>query len=203
MFRIIEVPFQGANEAKKSSLLGLLKTYQKFYLSPELQERATFLVAADDTRGVYGGAVIYPQKMFFPLLLSPHNTYEESVINMTTVLMATALLPPKKEYWRAIICLCLDPGVSAAEILETQSLSHEFYKELYQAFVEIGKRKKTDYLAYTLRLSDAYNTKAHKSWPHCFEVIPTDEPSDYTHGILSFHGKQSKAHLNSQSREEQ
>ena len=77
MLKSIDSQFYEPRKVRTDSLLSLLKIYHRFYLSFEAHDRATFLVAEDDKRGVYGGAVLYPQKISSSLDISSEDTREE------------------------------------------------------------------------------------------------------------------------------
>ena len=63
MLNIIEPRDHSVYQEKVESLLGLLKVYQGFSLSLRAQNQATFIIAEDEARGIYGG-------LFFTLKLS-------------------------------------------------------------------------------------------------------------------------------------
>lgn len=131
-------------------LLDFLKIYQSFRLSSEERDKATFLIAEDDQRGVYGGAVLYPQKISPSLALSPSDTREKSLRKMFS-----AFQPEGQEYWTARICLCA-AWETSTPILEIEKLLECFYQNLYQSFAQFGKKKGIEYLTLTHRTIDPH-----------------------------------------------
>lgn len=133
MYKIIEPQAQGLHSERINSLLGLLKIYQNFYINPEAQDRATFVIAEDDKRGVYGGAVLYPHPISSFFELSSEETDENILEKMFSSLHLKGVQPKVKEYWTARICLCLGYDRSTS-LRETTELYRCFYHKLYKAF---------------------------------------------------------------------
>lgn len=173
------------------TLLGLFKIYQNFALSSESREKATFLIAEDDKRGVYGGAILYPQEISPSLDLLPNDTNEETLGKLFS-----AFQPRGKEYWRARVCLCIGHD-STAPILETVKLCQSFYAHLYKAFEAFGEKEKVEYLPFTLqtkdgRLDNHIHILTYEKWPYFLEVKLSDSSHGYFHGILSLKGNKFK-----------
>ena len=186
MLKSIDSQFYEPRKVRTDSLLSLLKIYHRFYLSFEAHDRATFLVAEDDKRGVYGGAVLYPQKISSSLDISSEDTREERLEKLFS-----AFQPKGQEYWKARLCLCIGHDTTTP-LFEQIHLCQNFFGNLYYAFTVFGARKEIDYLAITLRLADtrvdnSLNILAYKNWP-LLEVKPSGEPDGYFHGILSLKG---------------
>ena len=182
-------------EDRIETLLNLLSVGQHFDLPIEKHSKSHFIIAENEEKDVYGGAVIYPQKIPFPLELIETDTHEERAIKLTSAFQVKG-----DDYWRARICLCLELGRSVAAILETQDMCHRFYKALYLAFKQFGEEQSTDYLAYTLWLPETYSMKTYEYWPYRLDVTIEDPDHDFNHGLLSLKGKAFKARHNKTGR---
>ncbi len=194
MLKVIEPQIHEFHGPLIDSLLGLLKIYQGFYLSPEQQDKATFLIAEDDKRGVYGGAVLYTQKISPSLDLAANDTRDEVLGKMFS-----AFQPKVKTYWTARVCLCIgqEPSTPYLETIE-------LYENLYKAFTEFGEQKGVEYLTFTFQATGgcADNTLSallYKNWPYLLEARPSEYPDGYVHGILSLKGNKFKARRNPRS----
>lgn len=195
MYKIIEPQAHELHSEKIHSLLGLLKIYQNFYLDPEAQDRATFVIAEDDKRGVYGGAVLYPHPVSsFSEFMSEEideNMSENILEEMFSSLHLKGVQPKVKEFWTARICLCLGYD-RTTPLPETIELYRYFYHKLHKAFRYFGEKKNIDYLAFTLRATDTHvdnnlHILTYQTWSSLLEVKHSDNGlHTYHHGILSF-----------------
>lgn len=191
MLKIIEPQTHELHSERINSLLGLLKIYQNFYIDPKAQDRATFVIAEDDKRGVYGGAALYPHHIFsFPESMS-EETDENILDKMFSSLHLKGVQPKAKEYWTARICLCLGYD-RTTPLRETAELYRCFYHKLYKAFCYFREKENIDYLAFTLRATDTHvdnnlHILTYQAWPSLLEVKQSDNGfHTYLHGILSF-----------------
>ena len=184
MLKTIEPPLHESHKTPINSLLALLTREHGFSLPPKVQARSTFLIASEDKNGVYGGVVLYPQKIAATLDLEPNDTVEENAIKLTS-----AFQPKGDEYWVARIVLYLERGSSASAMQDAQDICHRFYHNLYRAFASFGERMGLEYLGYTLRIAETYHLKAPTSWPYQLGIVPVDAKDGFIHGILSLKGK--------------
>ena len=206
MYKIIEPQAHELHSEKIHSLLGLLKIYQNFYLDPEAQDRATFVIAEDDKRGVYGGAVLYPHPVSSFSEFMPEEIDENISENILEEMFSSLHLkgvhlkgiqPKVKEFWTARICLCLGYD-RTTPLPETVELYCYFYHKLHKAFRYFGEKKNIDYLAFTLRATDTHvdnnlHILTYQTWPSLLEVKHSDNGfHTYHHGILSFKESASK-----------
>lgn len=187
MFKIIEPKAHEYHNHKIDSLLGLLRIYQNFYLSPETQGRATFIIAEDDKRSIYGGAVLYPRKVSLSADLMPEDTKEEILGKLFL-----RFQPKVKEYWTARICLCIGHD-SSTPLLEAVELCQRFYQNLYKAFAYFGEKEGIEYITFTLRMTDAHvdNTLhilTYETLPYLLRVGLSGDSDGLFHGILSLNG---------------
>lgn len=63
MFNIIEPRTHHLHRDKIETILKRFKSQQGFELSMKAQSKATFIIAENEARGLYGGAVFFPQKV--------------------------------------------------------------------------------------------------------------------------------------------
>lgn len=196
MYKIIEPRAHGLHSERINSLLGLLKIYQNFYIDPEAQDRATFVIAEDDKRGVYGGAVLYPHPVSSFFELSSEETDQSILDKMFSSLHLKGVhlkdaQPKVKEYWTARICLCLGYD-RTTPLRETAELYRCFYHKLYKAFCYFREKENLEYLSFTLRASDTHVNNnlrllTYQTWPSLLDVKHSDNGfHTYLHGILSF-----------------
>lgn len=169
MLNIIEPKDHYAHQSRIEAFLDLLKVYQSFSLVDEEKENATFIVGSDNERGVYGGAVLYQQKV--------RDLYKD------IGKIVSSFQPERQNVWAARLGLFL--GDEPYYTLEELDFREDFYRDLLKFFIEFGKKESLDFLALTLCSSDAYTTKRRFYWPYIL-VIRTEEASDNLfHGILS------------------
>ena len=139
MLRVIEPQHHSSLECQIDSLLDLLKIYQGFELSLKERARSIFIIAHDTIRGVYGGAVFYPQK----------------VKDLTDKIKQEILLILEKNHtvWCSSLCLCLPMDEKTLD-MDTLALRDLFYIDLYRIFCELGKKKRTNCLPLALSNKD-------------------------------------------------
>lgn len=174
MFNIIEPKDHHLHTAKISSLLSLLKIYQKFSLSPGEKETATFIIAENKKFGVYGGAVVYLQnvKALYHKLATP----------------LLEFLPKKEQIWCVRLCFCAGQD-DRILILETFELCEDFYADLYKILVDLGQKKRENYFALTLRTQDYQNTLTYGRWSYLLGVSPYDSSDYHFHGLFALNPK--------------
>jgi hypothetical protein len=170
MFNIIEPKDHQSNQVLINSFLGLLKVYQSFSLPSEVKEEATFIIASDNKRGVYGGAVLYQQQV------------SELYNNIGKII--TKLQPDKQMISAARLGFYAEPDAFSYSF-EAIDLRKSFYKNLLKQFVEFGEKKNVDFLALTLCSADVCNTKHYGYWPYIVEIKASDSSDDLFHGIVS------------------
>ncbi len=182
MLKIIEPQFHKDHKHKIDSLLDLLKIYQNFYLPPKAQEKATFMIAEDEVRGVYGGAVIYSRKISSPFAPTINDTREEALGKLFS-----AFQPKVKVYSMANICICAGKE-DEPSFLDSHDLHQNLYKNFYKAFTDFGIAKEVEHISFTLYVSDTSMALPYKEWPYLLEARFTEENDGFLHGILSLKG---------------
>lgn len=177
MIQIIRPKGQPAHQRQVAAFLDLLKIYHNFHLSSEIKQNATFMIAEDDKRGIYGGAVLYPQKNDYLNFKSEDK--DEAYLEY----IASAFQSRRKEIWMARICFCVgqDSSSPSVEILE---LCESFYKNLYQELTIFKKKKRAGLITFILRLADVYKTDALQKWSVVYEIKLKEKSDGFLYGIL-------------------
>ena len=177
MLKIISPKGQKVHQPTIEAFLDLLKVYQNFELSETRRKKATFLVAEDNEHGVYGGAVLYPQKVMGSDE-EIHDDYEHSFCS------AFATYHPEiEEFWIARICFCLEANFSP-DGLKGMELCEAFYQELHEAFKAFGQSNESDFIAFSLCTFDAMDPPFYKKWLY-LPIWRSNDRSGLLHGILS------------------
>lgn len=171
MINIIEPDDHFFYEDDIDSFLRLLKIYQSFSLVEEEKERAIFIIRSDNKRGVYGGAVLYQQKV--------------CELNTKIGKIVSSFQPKRESIWVARVGLYTegDEYTFNNEILD---LRENFYQDLLKIFREVGEKEKIDHLVLKLCSPESYQTKRHGYWPYIVEISASDSSDSLFHGILSF-----------------
>lgn len=178
MLKIIRPQGQIFHLPTIEAFLDLLKVYQNFEISNRRRKKATFLIAKDEKHGVYGGAVLYSQKVYEAEEDIRQDPYEDTFCG------AFATFRPQiQEFWIAKICFCLEANFSL-DGLEGMEICEKFYTELCEAFKDFGKSKKIEFLAFSLCSFDTNEPPFHKKWLYS-PVWRSDDASGLAHGILS------------------
>src|SRR5687768_7010275 len=124
MLNIIEPKDHGAHQARIDSFLTLLKMtlsecYQNFSLPSEELSKSSFMIASDNERGVYGGALLCKKKV---------GELDEKIVNIITAFQSS-----KRKVLTANFCLCLEEEevLSSLEKLEFfQNFLQSLFKKL-------------------------------------------------------------------------
>ena len=179
MLTIIDPKDHAFYRPQMDSLLSLLKIYQNFSLMPEEKKEATFFMADNETFGVYGGVVIYPQevKNLYPSLARAFLEF----------------LPNKEKVWAAQLCFCLeqDDGFLTLEGLD---LCERFYRDIYQRLREKFKADPESYFAFTLEPRDYRHSVRYGRWPYLLEVSPSESSDHRFHGLLMVKDQENTSH---------
>lgn len=187
MLKISKQKDYALHHEKVEALLDLLSIYQQFDLAAEKHSKSHFIIAESDEKGVYGGALLYPQEIAPHFLPIATDTNEEKIIKLTS-----AFQTEENAYWTARICLCLEMPRSVTDILPAQGICYRFYKELYLDFKKFGEEERIDFLAYTLWNGETYSMKTYEYWPYRLDIVLADPDHDFNHGLLSLKGKRFK-----------
>ncbi len=167
MLNIIEPQDHSTYQSRIDSFSNLLKIYQNFSLSSKSQDKATFIIAEDEKRGVYGGAVFYPQKA------------KELHKHISDLLC----IPENRTVWCVRLCFCIDQSENCSK-LEVLDLLENFFLNLHQVLSELGKKKDTNCLVLTLNPQDLHNTITYGKWEYFLEIKPKESSDGQFHGLL-------------------
>lgn len=179
MLKIINPDGQKFHQSTIEAFLDLLKVYQNCELSSKRRKEATFFIAEDNEHGVYGGAVLYPQKISEGKGDIPLDRYDDTFYG------AFATFRPQiQEFWISRICFCLEANLSP-QGFKGMELSENFYRELHEAFLGFGQPKNLEFLAFSLYSFDTVDLPFYKKWRY-MPIKLSDDRSGLTHGILSF-----------------
>ncbi|OJW46258.1 MAG: hypothetical protein BGO67_08555 [Alphaproteobacteria bacterium 41-28] len=182
MLKIIEPQDHGLYKHTIHSFLNLLKVYQKCDLllndeHAQVKSNATFIIAEDDDRGVYGGAVLFTQPV--------------SLLYEKIAKVILKFQPERQDVWLGRLCFCVEDNKNAFT-LSALDFYQNFYVELYKALIEFGAKKDLDFLALTLHYKDYENIKTYGYWPYLLEVQPVHAPDFCFHGLLDIIHNQNK-----------
>jgi len=177
MLKIISPKGQKTDQSAIEAFLDLLKVYQNFELSETRRKNATFIIAENKEYGVYGGAVLYLQKVM-GADEEIHDDYEHSFC------CAFATYHPQiEDFWIAKICFCLE-GNFSPDGLKGMELCENFYKQLLHALRVFGQANESDFIAFSLCSFDAIDPPYFKKWLY-LPIWRSDDRSGLFHGILS------------------
>lgn len=165
------------------SFLRLLKVYQSFSLSSEEKAQAIYAIAENKELGVYGGAVLYPQKV--------------SNLSAKVGKVIATLLPTKQEVWCVRLHCCLDQD-DHFMTHQKLDLKEALYQNLFKVMLEFGEREGQEFLVLTLCSDDyLYNSRIHSSWPYILEIKPSSSADGLFHGLLCVKKKEPVLEKNS------
>lgn len=170
MFKIIEPKDHFLHHERIEALLDLFKVYHHFELSPEERVLTTFMIAEDERRGVYGGALLYPKKI---------GSLYSKIKNLISVLHSRG-----RKIWVVNLCLCLEED-NPVESLTKLELCQSFYAILLKKFMKFGRKKNAKFLILSLHPTASFKEKTYGRWPYLFEINPKESLDGLFHGILS------------------
>lgn len=176
MLNIIEPKDHKDYQTSINAFLGLLKVYQSFSLPLHEKEKATFIIASDNELGVYGGAVLYQQKV--------------TELYKDIGKIVSSFQPERQNAW--VVRLGLYRGYEPYFALEELDLREDFYRNLLKHFIEFGEKENLDFLVLTLCSYDSNQTKHHRPWPYILEIRSIDSSDNLFHGILSLDPQKSR-----------
>lgn len=183
MLKIINPKKQKLHQASIDAFLDLLKVYQNFELSPRRKKNATFFVFENVQQGVYGGSVIYSQKIYDlkngDILQGDESEFLGSFMTYH---------PHMQEFWMVRICFCFDANVSPDSV-RTLELCKNFYDKIYKHILNFGHSKEMEFLPYSLFSFDTIEPPLHKEWPKNLSILRPGDMSGLHHGVLALTGK--------------
>lgn len=185
MINVIEPTDHNLHQNNIESLLRLFKIYQNFELSPKSQDKTTFIIAEDETRGIYGGAVFFPQKI---------KELDENLSHLLSIL-------ENRTVWCARLCLCTDQDDSFTTL---DALEHceNFYVNLYKLLGILGEKKNTNCLPMKLHPKDYHNSLNYGRWSYFSKMPHRKSLSDFVYVLLALPEKRQPQESQTQEQNE-
>lgn len=170
MMKIIKPKDQKFHQATIGSFLDLLNVYHNRALSEEEQAKTIFMIAEDERRGVYGGAMLSQQKV---------ESLQDKIANIIASIDVN-----HRDVWVANLCFHPVQNEPFSPI-EQAELCHNFYNDLLKKFHEFGNHEKISFLVLSLQPMDFFKSKTYGQWPYLLEISPKDSLDSLFHGILA------------------
>jgi len=179
-FEIIETQEKLFNNKVISLMEKKMKLFQETDFSLKNREK-TFVVAQGWEKGLIGGACILKKKLI---------DVQEDVRELVTTLVIY-----ESCVWECS-CVCLEIGskFSSSAALQCDQFSQNFYRSLYEEFVEFGKRHNIGFIIMRLAQEAYEATKEFGLWPYVVELRPETSVDGLFHGVLPLTGSQYKAY---------
>ena len=169
MLKIIEPKDHYLHKPRIEALLDLFQIYHNFELSSEEKSKTTFIIAEDETNGVYGGALLYKKKV--------GDLYDK------IRKIISAFHPMGRKVWVAHLCLSLDQNEPFSAFNEFE-LCQDFYKNLLKRFIKFGRKKKTKFIILSLHPMASFKEKLYGQWSYLIEVPQKESTDGLFHGAL-------------------
>jgi len=166
MFIVIE-PAEHNNYKKLiKPFLDHIKNNPRLKWSFQDYKKATFIISSDESKGIYGGAILLKQTD-----VALHKSFQKNIPN-----------PKSHEgVWMCNFFFRKNNFFSQ----QTNFFFETFYRDLYKRLVEFGIKENTNFLYTMLEPGDHLCTKALGCWPYAFEIKSHESLSGLWHGILS------------------
>lgn len=171
MFITIQPQDHQQNLDKISAFLALVKRYPSISLSEEEKGQATYIIAHDAARGVYGGAVLVQKRSH----LFPRKRHS-NVVNFSAF---------KAKGWTCELFLHMENDDPLFQNDDFESFCQEFYTDLYAQLDKFGLENGTEFIYTTLDPSEHLCTEMMGAWPYVMELKPQDSLDGLFHGVLS------------------
>ena len=179
MFKLIEPKHHRSYKLLIDPLLGELEKNPALSCSFQDYRNATFIIAQDDKKGIYGGALLLKKRV--------SSLYREVGENMFP------FTPQNEEVWSCTVCIQVE---SKDRSLSYESFCKIFYRDLYEKLFEFGVKKKIDFFWMALAPVEYLSTKLLGFWPsYEIQVRPEESQDGLFHGILPLTRSQNKVLL--------
>jgi hypothetical protein len=167
-FKRIEANHYPFNHYRVHSLLQLLKKAQRLELSLQEQKLATFFVADNSEREVYGGAVLLKKRIrnYHKNRSSKFSFQGERLFSASFVLHLANKDPFYMSGKRITFC-------------------RHFYEELYRTFFVLGQKQSAPYMWVTLDPEEALCLETLSNFPFMLRMKPKDTIDGLFHGLLA------------------
>lgn len=171
MFTMIQPQDHQSHLDKISAFLALVKRYPSVSLSEEEKGLATYIIAHDSVRGVYGGAVLVQKRSH----LFPRKRHS-NVVNFSTY---------KARGWTCELFLHMENDDPLFKDDAFEAFCNQFYSDLYEELVAFGENNRTQFLYTTLDPTEHLCTEMLGDWKYAAELKPQDSLDGLFHGVLS------------------
>lgn len=141
-------------------------------------ENATFIISADETRSIYGGAMLLKQKV-----TSLHKKVQKNITNLGLM---------SEDIWTCTVFLHKENNNYSDKY---EFFFETFYRDLYKKLAEFGLREKAGFLYMMLEPGEYFCTEVLGCWPYIFKAEPHESLKDISHRVLSLTVNPSKTHL--------
>lgn len=169
MFTVIEPSDHHLHPALLDSTQEFIKSHPIFNASFRELANATFIVFRDESKGLYGGALLLKQKVSV-LHKKIHKYMDPFALKKKEVWTCTLFLHEKNNYFST----------------HTEFFFDTFYQNLYKKLIDFGTKEKADFLYMMLEPGEYLCTEVMGRWPYVLEIKPHESTSGLFHGILSF-----------------
>lgn len=170
MLNIIEPNDHQSYQPLVDSFLDLLTVYQNYSLALKELENATFIIASDKKRGVYGGAVILQQNI--------------SVLEKNISQTILTFQPDTKGVWTSIVGFYGEHHEGKVFRLKDFESCMDFYRDLLDAFIVFGKAEKLKYLYISLNVPEYIKMEKYSQWEYAVKTSHHEALDSLFHGIL-------------------
>ncbi len=181
MFMIIDPQNHCFYKPKIDHFIELMKRYYQRDLSLSDQNSSTFIIAEDETRGVYGGALLAQKKV---RLLSEKLRKK-----------IDCLISQDQWVWTCTVFLHIQNDDPLSTTDNFEPFCWDFYRTLYKQLTEFGEKVNTGFLCMTLDSGEYLCTEEMGLWPYVIEIKPQESSDRLFHGILSLTGIQYESYL--------
>jgi hypothetical protein len=168
MFITVPPLHHASHKAFIDPFLSFIKADSRLRQSFWNHKKATFILTQDETKGVYGGALLRKAR----LDLVRRNLGKDMAY----------FIPKTGEMWTCTVCI---QATINDYILQYDTLCASFYRQLYEKLTEFCMKERTTYLWMILLPVEYLSTEHLGFWPYVFQVRPQDSLDGLFHGILS------------------
>lgn len=176
MFTVIHPKYHCFYASPISHFMECIKSRAYSRLSKRDCNRTTFILLEDEKNGVCGGALLLKKGLReFPHEIA--NTLSE-------------FISPKECIWQCMAFLSFKKDSPLCATNEGDHFCQIFYRNLYHALVEFGKKEGTGFICISLDPQEFLCTDGLTFWPYIFELKPQNSSDGHFHGILPLMGSQ-------------
>ena len=178
MFIIVEPKDYHLHKELLDTSLELIKGNPILRWSFQKHLDATFIVSADEEKGIYGDAILLKQKV-----TSLHKEIQKNILNLGL---------KNEEVWTCTIFLQKENNCFSKHF---EFFFETFYRNLYKKLVEFGTKKNIGFLYMILESGEYLCTEALGCWPYVSQVKFHESLNGLFHGVLSLTVNSSRTHV--------